>query len=445
MLSALVAGALVAVPGSAHSTGELSATAWNDTTLSAGFGQGGVVRLAGWTRILDTVELPDGGLLLRVQHAAYSGVTDLDGMVRLRADGSLDPSFGATGPSPGSVVVPAGTPATIFVRANGRILLTGGAVRQYLANGDLDTSFGSGGSFNLVSGPTFELDDGSLMVTILNDVSFGGLGLQHLDGNGGPIPGGLTFTYLTVNAPQAVHLSSGGWRLISAGRSGGDLSDSYARVIAPTATGVVDTTYGGGDGVAVLGAQAFGPVVMGSVMPDGRLVVGVSSADWSTAYVLARLLPNGDFDTSFGSGGLQQSPWSSFRGTLTSMAADGDGSLTLGVWYRWDHPPNPYLSTIVRTLPNGEVDQSFQPHGWTPGSVWLAELGVAGFSVGGSVTAVSGGAVVVSTTQYDPTLSAPGVAQLTRLQLPPHGQVPTVTAPADALAPAVRLRNAHRV
>ena len=444
LVSVVLVCVFAAVPAPASSSGELSATAWNDTTLSAGFGQGGVVRLPGWTSILNTVELPDGGLLLRVQHATSGGVTDLDGMVRLRADGSLDTTFGATGPSPGSVVVPSGTPAAIFVRANGRILLNGGSVRQYLANGDLDMSFGTGGSFNMVSGPTFELDDGTLMVTIVNDVSSGGLGLLHLDGNGVAIPGGLTFTYLTVNAPQAVHLPSGGWRLISAGRSGGDLSETYARVIALTATGAIDTTFGGGDGVAVLGAQAFGPAVMGSPMPDGRLVVGVSSGP-SGPYSLLRLLPNGELDASFGVDGLELRPWQAFGGSLTSLAVDGDGSLTLGVWYRWDHPPIPYLATIVRTLPDGDVDRSIQPRGWTPGSVWLAELGVAGLSIGGNVTAASGGAVLVSTTQLDPTLSAPGVAQLTRLQLPPHGRVAAIPGPAVALAPAVRLMNAHKV
>ena len=442
LVSVVLVCVLAAIPAPASSSGELSATAWNDTTLSAGFGQGGVVRLPGWTSILDTVELSDGGLLLRVQHASSFGVVDLDGMVRLRANGSLDPSFGATGPTPGSVVVPPGTPATIFVRANGKILLSGGSVRQYLANGDLDTSFGSGGSFNMSSGPTFELDDGSLMVTIVNDVSFGGLGLLHLDGNGVAIPGGMTFTHLAVSAPVAVHLPSGGWRLVSVGRSGGDLSESYARVIALTATGAVDTTFGGGDGVAILGVQAFGPAAVASLMPDERLVIGVNSPSSNS---LVRIAPNGDFDASFGSGGVELRPWQSTGGTLTSLSADGDGSLTLGVWYRWDHPPNPYLATVVRTLPDGDIDRGFQPRGWTPGSVWLAELGVAGFSIGGKVTAVSGGAVVVSTTQHDPTLSAPGVAQLTRLQLPPHGQVPSVMGPADALAPAVRLRNSQHI
>jgi hypothetical protein len=288
------------------------------------------------------------------------------------------------------------------------------------------------------------LDDGSVIVTILNIVSAGGLGLLHLDANGAAVPAGLTFTNLTVSGPVPVRLASGDWRLISGGRSSSDLSERFSRVIGLTASGAVDTGFGGGDGVVVLtfDASAYSAVVGVSLMTDQRLVVGLVAGG---SYALTRLSLNGDVDTSFGAGGVEAGPWRTYGGTLTSLAVDSDGSLTLGITGRLDHAPLTYNSTVLRTLPHGDVDQTFQPHGWTPGSVWLSELGVSGLSVGGSVTALSGGAVLVSTTHYDPDFNAPAVAQLTRLQLPPHGSVGTIPLPAGALTPAVRLGNARHI
>ena len=438
LASAILGCALAAVPAPGHSSGEVSATAWNDTTLSAGFGQGGIVRLTGWTSVLDTVELSDGGLLVRVQHMANGGIVDLDGVVRLRADGSLDTSFGATGPNPGSIAVPAGSGKSVLPRTNGSFLLSDGVVRQYTAAGDVDLAFGVRGTTNTFSGAVFELDDGSLM---LSNVLYT-FALYRYSTDGVAIPGYSLDTSLPSRVIAPVRMVDGGWRVAVAGDHpfGGPPSSN---VVSLTADGSLDLSFGGGDGIAELADDSYadiGPRVLLDALPDGRLATSFNTT--GSTFSIVRLTATGELDVS-----VEPSGRRFYNGELMSLDLDSDGTMTLGVTQRFDRPTNqnPYLATVMRAAVWGDPDVNFNRYGWTPGSVWLAELGVAGFSLGGTLTSVRGGAVIVSTTQYDPTLSTPGIAQLTRLQLPPHGQVPSVAGPATALAPAFRLRNAQHI
>lgn len=436
LVSAVLVCALASIPAPASSSGDLIATAWNDTTLSAGFGQGGIVRLTGWTSVLDTVELSDGGLLVRVQHMANGGIVDLDGVVRLRTDGSLDTTFGAAGPNPGSIVVPAFTGKLVLLRANGSFLLSDGVVRQYTSGGDVDSAFGVGGTINTVSGEVFELDDGSLMLS--NVIST--FALHRYTSNGVPIPSYSFETSLPSRVIAPVRMVDGGWRVAVAGDSP-FAGPPSSNVVSLKADGSLDLSFGGGDGIAELEDVSYaniGPQVLLDALPDGRLAASFNAT--GSTFSIVRLTATGDLDVS-----IEPSGRRFYDGELMSLDLDSDGTMTLGVTMRYDHPAAPYGTTVMRTAEWGDPDVDFNRNGWTPGSVWLTELGVAGSSLGGAVTAVRGGAVIVTTIQFDPDFTAPGVAQLTRLQLPPHGQVSSVTGPAVALAPAVRLRNAQHI
>src|ERR1019366_7376075 len=171
--------------------------------------------------------------------------------------GHLDPTFG----SGGIVTTDFGDQGNsnkasanaVTIQSNGKIVVGGGvpshtgfpvpAVARYNTNGSLDTSFGTGG---IVATPSIE------------DVPFTAITLQT-DGKIVAVAGGFT-----------------------------------AYVVRYTINGVLDSTFGTG-GVVTLnfinGPSASGVLVQ----PDGKILV----AD----HDLFRFLSDGQFDTSFGSGG----------------------------------------------------------------------------------------------------------------------------------------------
>jgi uncharacterized delta-60 repeat protein len=108
--------------------------------LDSSFGDGGWVVVAGFA--IEEAEAaalaPDGRIVVAVR-----GTDGHHALVRLRADGSPDPSFGADG-----VVRTASDsfmPATLAIQPNGRVLLSTDRLERYTEAGELDPTFGQGG------------------------------------------------------------------------------------------------------------------------------------------------------------------------------------------------------------------------------------------------------------------------------------------------------------
>jgi uncharacterized delta-60 repeat protein len=172
--------------------------------------------------------------------------------------GHLDPTFGSGGivttdfgDQTGSSNVASANAVTI--QSNGKIVVGGGvpshtgfpvpAVARYNTNGSLDTTFGTGGM---------------VAISSLEDAPFTAITLQT-NGEIVAVAGGFT-----------------------------------AYVVRYTSAGVLDSTFGTG-GIVTL-SQINGPSASGVlVQPDGKILV----ADRA----LFRLLSDGQFDTSFGTGG----------------------------------------------------------------------------------------------------------------------------------------------
>lgn len=441
-MSAVLVCALSAVPAPASSSGQSVVPPPTDVKLIEDFGNGGIVHLLGWTAAGSVAELPDGRLLVRVHHnlpcvippCFGAGVVDRVGLVRLLANGVLDTSFGAGGPTPGSIEFPVGTGESMMLRSSGKILFTDGFVVQYTSDGEVDQSFGDGGYLRgPFIGGGFELDDGSLMLS-----SSGGFALGRYTSDGVQIPGTEVSTNLPARVIAPVRMADGGWRVAMSDSDG-------SAVVALTADGTLDLSFGGADGVVtfpdVTEPFRIGPRVIAAALPDGRLVV--SFDDPGSTISILRLTENGDADATFGTAGRRFLP---FVGDLMSIGADADGSMTLGVNYQSGDQLKPLLSTVVRTLPNGALDTNFRSTGWTPGSAGLAEIGLVGYSFGGSVTVLHDDSLIVATGQYAPFPfhMAHGVAQLAKLGLPPRTRIVDVVQPARALTPAERLMNAHQ-
>jgi uncharacterized delta-60 repeat protein len=248
-------------------------------------------------------------------------------LTRLNADGSLDTSFG-TG---GLASLPSNTAhfemTGVTVLTDGRIAVTGHAmgsapdmaVAIYMANGQVDPSFNGGKARTIDFGGGVESayalhvqPDGKLLVggDVVNYTG-NGMVLARLNANGtldtsfgqaGKVMTEVGNYHANINAIRV----QGDGKIVVAGYTaiGHEQGTSVTyehdfALVRYNANGSRDTSFGvGGKVTTDFGASdvAFDLVIL----PDGRIVAGGSSGnDWS----LARYLPNGTLDTSFGGDG----------------------------------------------------------------------------------------------------------------------------------------------
>lgn len=255
--------------------------------------------------------------------------------VHLGPDGSPEPSFGeggaATAPVAGTSEVQVDSAA---VEADGSIVLTGSAtpgagstpqremlLARFTAGGALDPNFGSGGIVTFVP-PGALLAEGEAVV---------------VQPDGGIIVAGRTVTP-----------GQNDTFLLAGFLPDGALDPGFAQ---SGWTSAFASTSGSGAGTIAL-------------EPDGRIVVaGDVAAPEEASLALARYLPDGRLDPSFGEGGL-------LRTATVSGEFAGAGARSLGVLPGGDillagtsgagpHPcPEP---TLVRLGPDGAAEAGFGP------------------------------------------------------------------------------------
>ena len=214
-----------------------------DGTLDSTFGSGGTVQtdIAGLNDGVSALLLLPGGKLLAVGSTGSNvTVTDI-ALVRYNSDGSLDATFGTGGKTVTDIAGRADDPTDAALQSDGKIVLSafigdlavpGGriAVVRFLANGELDTVFGSGGRA-YVTFPDF--DEAATAVAIQAD--------------GKVIAAGLAF--------GSAHYDFALVRFDSTGTP-----DS---TFAPSGAGIVTDFFGASDWVFDV-----------LVQPDGKIVAG---------------------------------------------------------------------------------------------------------------------------------------------------------------------------
>ena len=254
-----------------------------DGTPDPGFGDGGVLEVdsGGWDRAEAIALQPDGKLLLV---ATLGAAVDL---IRIEPDGSLDPGFATQG----MVATGQTSSAALALQPDGKILVAGSdsvdpirqsdaAVTRFLPTGVLDQTFGSGGSTVLDTGstPSQSQDEGLRSLAVLDDGGILAVGQHGIPSYSGPAPTDTLMVRLTASGALDTGFNGTGWR-----------------VLRPTS----DTS----EGVAVLADNA------------GRAVVSMRPS------FLARVLPSGALDSSFGAGGLAAGPF------LAVLARDQQGRI----------------------------------------------------------------------------------------------------------------------
>jgi uncharacterized delta-60 repeat protein len=304
-------------------------------TLDPTFGSGGkkVIDFGGEDEGAHAVALqPDGKILL-------AGDTHLKpAVVRLRVNGTLDPSFENDGKkafSWGAI----GRITAVVVAPNGKILLGGFSgpeggdikVARLNANGLLDKTFGTGGIAAVDFGGT----------------EFGEAMARQADG-----------------------------RILVAGRA-----DPGGAIVARLrATGALDPDFGAGGRVTMPGGGSASAVL---VQPDRRIVVA-GNASGSGAMTVTRLMPGGSLDTGFGTNGTTAIDFGALADLAGGAVLQPDGRIVVAGYTQATEDV-----AVARLTPGGALDPSFGAGGKA-----TVDFGVATF--GNAIALAPNGRIVVA-------------------------------------------------
>lgn len=280
---------------------------------------------------------PDGKILV-----ATNGSASANGEVnRFTATGKLDSSFG----SGGAVTFKLSSMSGVAVQPDGRILvgvqnLVGrqSQVARLAANGSIDTSFGTNG-FALPPGGTGTFDvlsNGEILV-------FGGL-VSRLTSSG------ATDAEFGVNgqlmAPNSGHAMAANGDILAAGTLVSDptVPSSGFAAFAYQSVGIGDPAFGKNGGVSTPLSNFPTISVAGIGVTSSGAIVELATATSSTqgAFGLVRYTPQGQLDTSFGSGGTVTTSFANNSTPIASAIAIQSDDKTVAA------------GTVLSSAPHGE-------------------------------------------------------------------------------------------
>ncbi len=303
---------------------------------------------------------PDGKIVIGGFFNSYGGISR-NGIVRVNADGSLDPSF-----NPGSGLDLGGFDivSKLGIQPNGKIIVVGGFTQfngvsrknilRLNANGSLDTSFdpGFGTDFDISS--LALQPDGKILIggffTLYNGVARRNLARINSDGT-------LDTGFDTGTGPDSDVLGitvqpDGKILLVGKFVNYNGVRRNY--VARTNSNGSVDTSFdtGGSDG-------ASDDVRTLALQPDGRIVIGgpFLQYDGVGRSRIARINADGSLDTSLDPGA---GPGGNPSNYISSLALQPDGKiLAAGSFLVFTGLGRP---GIVRINSNGSVDPAFNPN-----------------------------------------------------------------------------------
>lgn len=327
-----------------------------DGSLDGSFGNQGIVTTPvgkshdyAWSVAVQT----DGSIL--VAGSAYNGTNSDIALVCYWPDGRLNPFFGTGGKVVTAVRGTSGEIGrSVALLKGGKILVAGytdnGTVKQdialirYDSSGQLDPEFGTNGIVTTDFGGTDDYGasllvqrDGKIVVAGYSKNSGGNNDfamvrynpegtLDTTFGTGGRV---ITRAGLNESAAQSVTLQDDGKILLAGYASNGIVDDFDFALARYLPDGSRDTTFGsGGQVVTDLagGSDDSGHSV--TVQSDGKIVVaGSSGTAGNYDFALVRYNADGSLDTTFGNGGKVITPVGSSDDFGWSVAVQSDGKL----------------------------------------------------------------------------------------------------------------------
>ena len=307
----------------------LAAVNWafaNPGDLDSTFGQNGRTTLT-----IPGTSTSESGSAVAIQadgKAVVAGSANNNiAIMRLNTDGSLDTTFGFGG----KVASSAGYEGdAVAIQADGKIVVGGIAtvgnegrfmIARYLANGDIDQSFGTLGS---------------------TTISFGN-------------PNATSFLH-------AVAIQSDG-KIIAVGQA--TETEADFGVVRLNSDGSPDSTFGNGGKVTTDFPGPNGPFDAANavtVQSDGKILVAGVSNSQSTGdtFAVARYLTNGALDASFGTSGLTTFTFGSRHTAAYAIGFQSSGQIIVGGETEGTGTDgNTGGVTLARLNPNGTLDSSF--------------------------------------------------------------------------------------
>jgi uncharacterized delta-60 repeat protein len=355
-----------------------------DTSFGAG---GKVVRDLGGTDVAKGATLASDG---RIVVAGASGTFAVPTFIvaRYLANGDPDPSFGNGGYVITNFDTYSSDANAVLLQPDGKIVAGGSATTQcgapcisqfalarYLDNGDPDTSFGINGQVKTTVDPQYNYAMArALVLQADGKIAAAGYARSSSGKNYGVaryLPDGsldvafdgdgkLTTLFYGSNASAySIALQADG-KIIAAGPSASYCSGGYCTpnlfsLARYMPDGVLDPTFGAGGKVTTSfsrgEAQAYGV----KVQPDGKIVVaGYAGSGTDGAFALARYMPDGSLDSSFSSDGMVVTDVNdTFRDAAFAMAIQADGKIIAAGYSSYEGV------ALARYMPDGSLDTSF--------------------------------------------------------------------------------------
>jgi uncharacterized delta-60 repeat protein len=318
--------------------------------LDPGFGHGGVVVTATAPDAGD--DLQNGLAVQRDHRIVVGGSSDMGAaagghqwrITRYTVNGELDASFGVGGTVTTSMSSAGGFDEHVWNLAldrDGRIVAAGDAVTatggfdvalaRFNADGTLDTSFGTAGKVTTAVGPDTRRDRAH-DVAVLDDGKVVVAGFADM----GPGAGRRNFMLARYNPD-------------------GTLDSSFG------SGGIVVTPVAPGDNNDVITTNGLTIDPAGRIVVTGQANMGAGAGGVNLA--LARYNPGGTLDSSFGSGGIVTTavaPGDNFD-TLVGAAIDGSGRIVAAG--AADSGGFVFDLALVRYNPDGSLDTTFGTSG----------------------------------------------------------------------------------
>lgn len=266
-----------------------------------------------------TVAVQSSGKIVVAGRTTFSSGDDDIVLVRYNLDGTLDTTFGTNGIT--TTDFDSGLDEqearSIVILGDDKIVIGGSSdnnsandfmVAQFTADGILDSSFG---------------DDGKVITPV---------GMGNEEG-------------------YSVQVQSDG-KIVLSGYSFGDGGEEFA-LVRYNVDGSLDSTFGDDGIVSVLIGTNFSVGTSSAIQADNKILVGGFGRGASNIdFALARFDENGELDTAFSDDGFTFTDFNDGFDQCWAMALQQDGSIVLAGSSGAEY-------ALARFLPNGDLDSSF--------------------------------------------------------------------------------------